>query len=112
MPFSSKNVSKKVLLEAISDKNEDLCFVLLSTAGYRMLNFKDDVGRTALHLAARHNLVRVCQALLDHKDFDSADAVHWGGWTALHLAARQGHVEPAKIIMSSPKFHKVNALDG
>jgi ankyrin repeat protein len=101
-----------ILIEALEARNTELCSVLIKQAGYRLINYLDALGRTALHHAAQHDMAHVCKAILDHKMFDSADTVHWGGWTALHMAARHGHEGPVRVILASPKFHRMNAEDG
>eukprot|EP00434_Breviolum_minutum_P036572 symbB.v1.2.032406.t1/scaffold3890.1/size48796/4 len=54
---------------------------------------KDNLGHTALHLAASQGHVAVCSILLASPRFKAVNAKDWKGWTALHCAAEQGQDE-------------------
>ena len=49
----------------------------------------DHEGRSALHLAAEHGSIDVCEALLNKNAFINSKAKT--GWTSLHYAAMKGY---------------------
>ena len=67
---------------------------------------------TALHQASMNGHVGVVIALLNHKDFDTADVHdHDFGCTALHLAAWHNRVEVVRALLDHEKFTAVNDRD-
>jgi len=68
-------------------------------------------GMTALHCAALHGNVQVCQKLLGNPLFAEVNSSDRWGRTALHLAAEQGHAAVCCALVASPRFSKVNAYN-
>lgn len=54
-------------------------------------------GRSALHLAAEHGYINVCDALLEHKAFINSKSRI--GYTALHMAAQNGYTMLVKSLI-------------
>lgn len=105
------DMKHSILLEAAECADERRFAMLIRRAASLALNAVDPLGRTVLHIAARHGLTRAAELILAHPKFVSADKLHHGGWTALHVAARQVHVGVVKAILASPSFTSVEAAD-
>jgi ankyrin repeat protein len=75
------------------------CFVQVSTllANHARVDVFDLEGRSALHLAAEHGYINVCDALLEHKAFINSKSRI--GYTALHMAARNGYTMLVKSLI-------------
>lgn len=58
-------------------------------ANHARVDVFDLEGRSALHLAAEHGYIEVCDALLTHKAFINSKSRI--GFTALHMAAMNGY---------------------
>jgi ankyrin repeat protein len=88
-PISAQNnVGKTPLHEAVQCKRLSRAHLLLAQHPEKIINIKDQLGRTALHLAAQHNLVDMPKLLQEEgADLDAQDNE---GFTPLHLAVQQG----------------------
>eukprot|EP00927_Polykrikos_kofoidii_P071353 TRINITY_DN67621_c0_g1_i1.p1 TRINITY_DN67621_c0_g1~~TRINITY_DN67621_c0_g1_i1.p1 ORF type:complete len:712 (-),score=115.89 TRINITY_DN67621_c0_g1_i1:95-2191(-) len=80
-------------------------------AVFKAFNTSDSLGRTALHLAAGHGLLSVCQALLDHRVFACQSAADAEARTALHHAASRGHTEICLGLLDHCRFTSTDAVD-
>ena len=57
----------------------------------------DHEGRSALHLAAEHGSIDVCEALLNKNAFINSKAKT--GWTSLHYAAMKGYTSLVEYLI-------------
>ena len=65
-----------------------------------IVDCKDSIGWTALHLASRFGSPQLVELLLLHKaDINARAEAGWAGWTALHAAAEQGHLDIATLLL-------------
>ncbi|UOH83887.1 hypothetical protein LQV05_006625 [Cryptococcus neoformans] len=73
----------------------------------KLINSKDEDGRTPLHWAASTSNLSVLQLLLNyHPDLEARDTM---GWTALMIASAAGHPEMVKeLIGAGAKVDAVN----
>ena len=69
------------------------------------MNFRDETGRTALHLAAAHGNVTTVELLLNNARFVEADAQDKSGRTALHWAAANGHRDAVAAFLQHDRFN-------
>ena len=89
----------------------DLCWELLESPHFFVLNEQDCQGCTALHYAASKGQLEVCHVLLEHLRFTAHNAQDWHGWTALHAAAAHGQKDLCVAILQSPRFKSAAARD-
>jgi ankyrin repeat protein len=75
----------------------DIVELLLNHGAHASVNAKDDVGYTALHLAASKGMLRVVEALLNRGA--DINAPTKGGDTALMLAAPMDHLGVVKLLL-------------
>ena len=73
------------------------------------INAADDIGNTALHLAAERGVVLMAELLLEQADIQINPKNHMG-WTALAKAAFAGHQEVVKRLLARPEL-EVNFAD-
>lgn len=76
---------------------------LLVEAGVE-LDYQDDQGETALHLAARFGHTECAKILLEEHDGQQADmeiAESSFGWTPLFIACVDGHIEIVRILIAA-----------
>jgi ankyrin repeat protein len=66
-------------------------------ANHARVDVFDLEGRSALHLAAEHGYINVCDALLEHKAFINSKSRI--GYTALHMAAQNGYTMLVKSLI-------------
>ncbi|KAK1302857.1 Ankyrin repeat-containing protein [Acorus calamus] len=65
-----------------------------------LMSLKNDVGETALYLAAEKNLEEIFRYLLEFCDLETASIRPTHGLTAFHIAAKNGHLEIVKEFLS------------
>ena len=68
------------------------------------LDYQDDQGETALHLAARFDHTECAKILLEEPDGQRADvevAENSFGWTPLFIACVDGHIEIVRILIAA-----------
>ncbi|KAK1307586.1 Ankyrin repeat-containing protein [Acorus calamus] len=65
-----------------------------------LMGLKNDVGETALYLAAEKNLEEVFRYLVEFCDLETASIRPTHGLTAFHIAAKNGHLEIVKEFLS------------
>lgn len=76
---------------------------LLAEAGVD-LNYQDDQGETALHVAARFNHTECARALLSGSETQKADmelVEKTFGWTPLFVSCVDGHLEMVELLISA-----------
>ena len=73
------------------------------------INAADDVGDTALHIAAQHGHTRMAALLLGRADIRVNVKNHMG-WTPLSMAAFGGHVDVVRLLLARPEL-EVNYVD-
>lgn len=80
---------------AFKQKNKLLCLTLLASMKY--VDAKDENESTALHQAADHGWIDVCDILIDRGA--NIDAVNGYGWRPLHIASFRGHIELCRALL-------------
>ncbi|KAL8750553.1 MAG: hypothetical protein Q9199_006987 [Rusavskia elegans] len=90
-----KHMSRSGEILALATKSNFVAIVqLLAEAGVD-LDYQDDQGETALHLAARFGYVECARVLLEGSDTQQANielAENVFGWTPLFIASVEGHL--------------------
>jgi ankyrin repeat protein len=71
---------------------------MLASSADSVIDARDSLGRTALHVAALAGSVEACAALLNRRC--QVDTVDESGCTALHAAASGGHVRVMEALLS------------
>ena len=95
-------MSGEVLILAVK-ANFVIIVKLLVDAGFD-LNYQDDQGETALHVAARFGQVDCAKILLSGSASQMADAEiaeHTYGWTPLFIASVEGRTNFARLLIES-----------
>lgn len=99
-----KEVSKSSAVLAIAAKaNFKRIVKLLVDAGVD-INWQDNSGETALHIAARFGHDECARVLIQGTDGQKADlelAEKNFNWTALHIAAVDGHLQVARLLVEA-----------
>lgn len=99
-----KQVSKSSAVLALATKANFIDIVhLLVDAGVD-INYQDEQGETALHVAARFGHDECAQILLDgtrHQKADTELAEATYGWTPLFIACVDGALEVAKLLVAA-----------
>jgi len=88
------------LMFAAYSRNSEECLKIISSNDFQRINAAT-AGGTALHIAARKGMAKVCEAILAHKDFKERDAVSEHGATALHAAARGGDAATIGVLLDA-----------
>jgi ankyrin repeat protein len=110
-PDEHDNRDRTALLWAVKKKRTVASLAILKVASSSTVNKRDPVDRgTALHWAARLNLVEVCQALSERQDFTAADARDTFGLTALDWARQEGHAALISVLAASEQSGKTRAI--
>jgi hypothetical protein len=73
------------------------------------VNSKGEEDWTALHMAASHNCLEVCEMLIHISEEIDLHALTSSGQTALHLAAERGFLEVVQLLVTTGS--QVNARD-
>lgn len=70
-----------------------------------LLGMRNNIGSTALFIAARYGQSQTVEWLLSDLDVDPSDPIHtdWFKSTPLFSAVRNGHAETAKLLLLHPK---------
>jgi glycerophosphodiester phosphodiesterase len=99
-----KSVSKSSAVLALATKANSVAIVeLLVTAGVD-INYQDESGETALHIAARFGHVGCAKILLEGSDFQKADtelAEKTFAWTPLFIACVDGHLGVVEALIGA-----------
>ena len=72
------------------------------------VNYTNSEGDSALHISARHNLLKVCQTILDYSE-PQINIRDSNFQTPLHLACSNGHLKLAQLLARSGA--DINAID-
>jgi len=85
---------------AVASRLRETSETMLSAERFRLVGLQDESGQTALHLAAHWGDLKVCQMILDHKEFKLKDGLKKdiNERTALDYARDCGHLKVAKLI--------------
>lgn len=98
---SREPVSKSSVVLAIATKSNFTTIVKLLVEAGVNINWQDESGETALHIAARFGHLKCVEILLegsgDHKaDMELSEKSF--AWTPLHIAAVDGHLPVAQLL--------------
>ncbi|KAF2739906.1 GDPD-domain-containing protein [Polyplosphaeria fusca] len=99
-----KNVSKSGAVLALAVKSNFVLIVNLLVEAGVDVNYQDDDGETALHVAARYGHEECAQALIrgsamNKTDVDVPEKIF--GWTPLFIACVDGHLGVAKLLVTA-----------
>ena len=78
----------------------------LTDVGWLSKHPADRLGRTLLHVAAKHNLPDVAVVLTSARM--DPNATTWAGGTALHYAAALGHLDICRTLLAGFGLHHTN----
>ena len=99
-----KHMSRSGEILALATKSNFVAIVqLLAEAGVD-LDYQDDQGETALHLAARFGHVECARVLLEGSDTQQANielAENVFGWTPLFIASVEGHLSIVELLVDA-----------
>ncbi|KAL8714353.1 MAG: hypothetical protein Q9220_001686 [cf. Caloplaca sp. 1 TL-2023] len=99
-----KHMSRSGELLALATKSNFVAIVqLLAKAGVD-LDYQDDQGETALHLAARYGHADCVKALVDSSEGQKANielTESVFGWTSLFVACAEGHLSIVELLISA-----------
>lgn len=101
---SRKTVEKSGASLALATKSNFYKIVKLLVEADVDMNYQDDQGETALHVAARFGFTDCAKALLEGHESQKPDleiAENTYGWTPLFIACVDGHVEIAELLISA-----------
>lgn len=99
-----KHMTKSGEVLALATKANFVVIVSLLVEAGVDLNYQDDQGETALHVAARFNLTECANALLSGSETQKADielAENNFGWTPLFVSCVDGHLEMVELLISA-----------
>ena len=100
---------QKALASAIRNGHSAICHLIIeSIVDKRNINIGDKCDRTPLHFAAEHNLLSVCQKLMEIVNESDPEDDDFN--TPFHLAARSGHLDICGLFIG--KIDDVNAVNG
>ncbi|KAK4494744.1 hypothetical protein PRZ48_014100 [Zasmidium cellare] len=111
--LTSKHVEKSGMSLALATKQNLFKIVALLVEAGVNVNFRDEQGETALHIAARFGHEECTRALLaatqgEHRiNVEIAEKTY--GWTPLFIACVNGHLPIAKLLVDAGA--QVNKLD-
>ncbi len=72
----------------------------------KMLNSKDEYGRTSLFSAAAYKKTKVVEFLMALEECEYKIARVKDGFTPLHIAAKEGHLQVVKSLLEAPRLSK------
>ena len=99
-----KHMSKSGEVLALAVKANFVVIVKLLVEAGVDLDYQDDQGETALHIAARFGHTECAKILLEEHDGQKADmeiAENSFGWTPLFIACVDGHIEIVRILIAA-----------
>ena len=100
----SQNISKSGEVLALAAKANFVVIVRLLVEAGVDLNYQDDQGETALHVAARFGHTECAKALLDGSDSQRANTElgeNAFGWTPLFIACVDGHLGVVELLIAA-----------
>lgn len=99
-----KHMSRSGAILALATKANFVRIVRLLVEGGVDLDYQDDQGETALHLAARYGHVECAEALLQGSEMQKANvelAENVFGWTPLFVACVEGHLKIVELLVGA-----------
>ncbi|KAL8949136.1 MAG: hypothetical protein Q9222_004734 [Ikaeria aurantiellina] len=99
-----KHMSRSGELLALATKSDFVAIVQLLTKAGVDLDYQDDQGETALHLAARFGHADCAKALLDGCEGQKANTELTEsvfGWTPLFVACAEGHLSIVELLIDA-----------
>ena len=99
-----KHMSKSGEVLALAVKANFVVIVKLLVEAGVDLDYQDDQGETALHIAARFGHTECAKILLEEHDGQKADmeiGENAFGWTPLFIACVDGHIEIVRILIAA-----------
>ena len=99
-----KHMSKSGEVLALAVKANFVVIVKLLVKAGVDLDYQDDQGETALHIAARFGHTECARILLEEHDLQKADmevAEKSFGWTPLFIACVDGHIEIVRTLIEA-----------
>ena len=99
-----KHISKSGEVLALAVKANFVVIVKLLVEAGVHLDYQDDQGETALHIAARFGHTECAKILLEEHDGQKADmeiTEKSFGWTPLFIACVDGHVDIVRILIAA-----------
>ncbi|KIH94535.1 cyclin dependent kinase (Pho85) [Sporothrix brasiliensis 5110] len=99
-----KTMVKSSAVLAIATKHNHFRIVQMLVDAGVDLNWQDEIGETALHIAARFGHDECAKILLKGSETQKADlelAEKSYAWTALHIAAVDGHIGVARLVVEA-----------
>lgn len=101
-----------LLHNAIFYKNDKkVCAALLNKMRKEYIHALNNLGNTALHIAASTGDIEICKLLLNEMDPDIANRMNPQGRSALFFAAYDGNLEICKLLLPKMDMEKINTLD-
>lgn len=103
-PAVSQNISKSGEVLALATKANFVVIVRLLVEAGVDLNYQDDQGETALHVAARFGHTECAKALLDGSDSQRANTElgeNAFGWTPIFIACVDGHLGVVELLIAA-----------
>lgn len=100
----SQNISKSGEVLALATKANFVVIVRLLVEAGVDLNYQDDQGETALHVAARFGHTECAKALLDGSDSQRANTElgeNAFGWTPIFIACVDGHLGVVELLIAA-----------
>lgn len=99
-----KHMSKSGEVLALAVKADFVVIVKLLVEAGVDLDYQDDQGETALHVAARFGHAECARILLEERNGQKVDmeiAEKSFGWTALFVACVDGHIDIVKLLIAA-----------
>ncbi|KAJ9648085.1 Glycerophosphocholine phosphodiesterase [Coniosporium tulheliwenetii] len=99
-----KNISKSGAVLALATKSNSTAIVKLLVEAGVDINYQDEQGETALHVAARYGYEQCARTLLEGSSSQKADIdvpENTFGWTPLFIAAVDGHLPIVELLIEA-----------
>jgi glycerophosphodiester phosphodiesterase len=99
-----KQISKSGIVLALATKSNSVTIVKLLVEAGVDINFQDEQGETALHVAARFGHVECARVLIEGSDDQKANLEipeKTFSWTPLFIASVDGHLSVVELLISA-----------
>ncbi|EON61162.1 hypothetical protein W97_00374 [Coniosporium apollinis CBS 100218] len=99
-----KNISRSGAVLALATKSNSTVIVKLLVEAGVDINYRDEQGETALHVAARYGYEQCAKILLEGSSSQKADIdvpENTFGWTPLFIAAVDGHLSIVELMIEA-----------
>jgi glycerophosphodiester phosphodiesterase len=99
-----RNISQSSAVLALATKSNFVVIVKLLVDAGVDINWQDDQGETAMHVAARFGHAECARLLLEGTNDQKADVElveNTFSWTPLHIASVDGHLQIAKLLVAT-----------